>query len=335
MKLGIIARADQTGLGYQTRDYYKHLKPDKTLLVDISKLNGNAQHYNWYPGAQISKGFPSPRLIQSFLRGLDVVLTAETPYSYELYHIARQMGVRTVEVSNYEFFMYPSHPELPHPDVIILPSVWHLDDVRAWAEPKGVEVYQLHHPVDREQFPYRERTTNKHIHLTGKPAKNDRNGTWEYLYTAQRPTITTQDEQFANQIRRKWRHSNVFTNLSTPQEIYDKGDVLVLPRRYGGNSLPLNEALSSGMPVIMPDISPNNHLLPKEWLVKAHYQASFTPRTTVDMYQTDRRALQQKIQELKGWDMETESKKANKIANTISWQALLPEYERVLYGHSK
>lgn len=40
-------------------------------------------------------------------------------------------------------------------------------------------------------------------------------------------------------------------------EQYRDGDVLVLPRRYGGLSLPSLEALAAGLVLVMPDCSPN------------------------------------------------------------------------------
>ena len=47
MRLGIIARRDNTGLGYQTKDYYDHLKPVKTMVIDLSKLNARIQGVNY------------------------------------------------------------------------------------------------------------------------------------------------------------------------------------------------------------------------------------------------------------------------------------------------
>lgn len=38
---------------------------------------------------------------------------------------------------------------------------------------------------------------------------------------------------------------------------------MILPRKYAGLCLPMNEALMSGLPVIMTDIEPNNVILPK------------------------------------------------------------------------
>ena len=47
MRLGIIARSDNTGLGNQTRELVDMLKPDKILLINSSFFNQNRQHPEW------------------------------------------------------------------------------------------------------------------------------------------------------------------------------------------------------------------------------------------------------------------------------------------------
>lgn len=338
MRLGILARADHTGLGYQTRAYYKHLNPAKTMLIDISALNGNEQHYEWYPDAMIVRGFPRPMHLEQFLTGLDVVLTAESPYNYELYAMARQMGVKTAVVYNYEFFDWFKYPEYPVPDLLISPSMWNFGEVNAWVNHRNLHsdvkishVY-LHHPVDREDFPFRLRQTKKFIHIAGKPAAQDRNGTWDYLAADPTGTVITQSDSLAFHIRRRYRQSRVLTNIQEPHHMYQMGDILVFPRRYGGNCLPLNEALSSGMPVIMPDISPNNYLLPKEWLVPASVTEYFEPRTRIPIYSVDHEALVEKLKSLQYCNIRDESYKANAIADSISWTTMKPKYLEALEG---
>ena len=170
MKLGLIAVASKTGLGYQTQSYYKHLNPHKTLIIDISNLNGTQQHHDWYPDATIHKGFLNPYAVKDFLQGLDCVLTAETSYGEDLYRIARQMGVKTAVVINPEFFEWWRYPDFPLPDVFILPSSWFESDIRQFAQRHNVEVIRLHHPVDTNQLTFRLRTGHKTMHNAGKPA---------------------------------------------------------------------------------------------------------------------------------------------------------------------
>ena len=320
MRLGLIARRDNTGLGYQTLSYYEYLKPSKTMVIDLSILNGNPQNIKWYPNAQVILGTPRRNDIIRFLQDIDVVLTAETPYNYELYEIAKSMGVKVANVINWEFFDHILYPDLPLPDLIIMPSAWHLEEAKAFSEEHGIKCVHLHHPVDRNKIIYTNRTMFKPFHIAGKPAVHDRNGTWDFMTAVPDGRVVTQNEDLAKQIRMRYRNSNVFTNIDDQNQMYNIGNVMVLPRKYGGNCLPVNEALAAGCPVIMPDISPNNHLLPKEWLVPAVKISQFTPRTVIDIYEIDSDALAEKLRWFKEEaNMSEESEKANKIANAISW----------------
>jgi glycosyltransferase involved in cell wall biosynthesis len=84
-----------------------------------------------------------------------------------------------------------------------------------------------------------------------------------------------------------------FSDASDQAELYTRVDALILPRRYGGLCLPMNEALLSGLPVIMPDCSPNNDVLPERWLVPGTVKGQFMTRTMIDLFQVlnDARAL--------------------------------------------
>lgn len=326
MNLTLLVRADMTGLGIQTRAYYKHLNPHKTVIIDISDLNGNQQHYDWYENAHLIQGLPNDEQIDYILRDTDVLMTAETPYNQKLYTVARERGIKTICVENPEFFDPFRYADYPLPDLIILPSTWKEQEIREYCEPRGTKVIQLHHPVDRDDFPYRKRTSRQVLHIAGKPATNDRNGTWDFMQAYPNGTVTTQSEDLAWNIRRKYRHSIVHTDIAHPLRLYDMGDILVLPRRYGGNCLPLNEALSTGMPVIMPDISPNNTLLPQDWLVPATITDHFEPRGRVDIYTCDINKLAERIEWVRE-HIEQESERANIIADSISWETLKDKWE--------
>lgn len=330
MRLGIIVRSDMTGLGLQTKAYHKHLKPAKTIVVDISGFNG-MPNCNWYSDPDVYiNGMPTGADLDNILEGIDVLLTAETVYNLDLYQRARSLGVKTICVENPEFYDHILYPEYGLPDMMILPSVWMESEIREHAEPLGVKVVQLHHPVDRDDFPFRQRTQPTFMHVAGRPAVSDRNGTYDFMQACPDGVVTTLDSDLAWQLRRQFRHSTVHTEIDNPKELYDLADVMVLPRRYAGNCLPLNEALSCGMPVIMTDISPNNHLLPSDWLVPAHKIEMIEPRSSIDVYQADPAALADKLEEFRHRDIARESQKANEIAQSISWEVMLPKWQKAI-----
>ncbi|MFM7978890.1 MAG: hypothetical protein ACKPKO_06200, partial [Candidatus Fonsibacter sp.] len=47
----------------------------------------------------------------------------------------------------------------------------------------------------------------------------------------------------------------------------------------------------SGLPVFMTDLSPNNQVLPKEWLVDAQKTGEFRAKSIIDVYSGDPKQL--------------------------------------------
>ena len=85
------------------------------------------------------------------------------------------------------------------------------------------------------------------------------------------------------------------------------------------------------MPVITTDISPNNNWLPKEWLIPASHAGQIQAKRTIDYFEGDPVALAAKMDEM--CDPDTylkESKRAEEIAQTISWDNLRSRYLEVL-----
>lgn len=355
IRVGLVARADNTGLGNQTLEFYKHMKPSKTLVVDIGHLNGNKSYPERYPDATVIRGFPDPYQIDEFLKDLDVVFVAESPYNYYLYESAREHGVKTAVQYNYEFFDYFVNPNYPKPDMLIAPSQWHYQDIENFCVSFDMKHVYLHCPVNRELLKYRKiKRAKTFLHLAGKPAAHDRNGTFDVIEAAQhirsdaqivihfqgeqglahQATYTTQDYRDAiEQSPAKDRITMIVDEAANYADLYSMGDVLLLPRRYGGNCLPMNEALSCGMPVIMPDISPNNEFLPNNWLVEASFKEQFTPRTVIDIFKCDPIKLAAKIDEFAFKNesaMWFDNLEANTLAETIDWRTMVDDYTQAL-----
>ncbi len=355
MRLGLIARADNSGLGMQTWEFFKHMKPAKTMVVDISRLNGNKIYPERYPDCMLVFGIPTAQDVDYFLKDLDVVFVAEAPYNFYLYERAKQLGVKVAVQYNYEFldWLAPEYSHLPTPDMLIAPSRWHYKDVDKFCIERGIKHIYLHCPANRQTLPFREIDQFKvFLHVAGRAAAHDRNGTKTVIEASKhfksnafikihfqgeqglKHQATSTFEDYVDMIPPEagniMLQQNEYDNY---EDVYKDGDVLLMPRRYGGNCLPLNEALSCGMPVIMTDIEPNNILLPPMWLVEADKIDEFTPRTTIDIYGSNPRALAKKIDELatlSAEDTKTHNQIANSIANQISWENMEPIYRDAL-----
>lgn len=291
MRLGMLVRSDRTGLGQgQTLRLSRLLMPDKVMIIDSTTFNGNAQFHEWYKGVPsvVINGFPADKDVASFLKDLDVVLTCETWYSHNFISIARSMGVKTVAIYNYEFMDHHKQPNLPLPDKIVMPSKWHLDEME-----QNYGATYLPTPLFRDEFStiaqhnLHRKGKRRYLFINGRQAVHDRNGLlslydalkyakgdFEIVIRAQGEIPLSDDSRI------------VYDLVDEPIQgnLYKGYDALIMPRRYGGQCLPMTEALVSGLPVVMTDIEPNNKILPQRWLCDAIHTGSFMTRTSIDMY---------------------------------------------------
>jgi len=333
-RLGIIAYANNTGLGNQTRQYYEWLKPAKTMVVDLSDMQRQSgknvtSYFERYPDGLIIEGIPSNLAINSFLEDLDVVLVAETPLNHYLFKRAAELNIRTILVPNYEFNDYLQHPWLPRPDLLLLPSKWHMQETKEL----GIQMQHIPMPVDRSKLPFIHRKKAEHfVHIAGHPTFMDRNGTavvLEAMQYVKSPIQLTMYSQFPIEAYTDDRINLVkeYWELYKPEY-----DVMVMPRRYGGLCLPLNEAMSVGMPVLMTDVPPQNEFLPPEMLIREVGYDIIQTRAEIECWKPSPKALAAKIDELynKPELVDNLSKAVDNLAEARSWKKLAPIYMEII-----
>jgi hypothetical protein len=294
MRVGIIARSDNTGLGNQTKELVDMLNPSSILLIDSTPFNKNKQHPEWYKDYNCirSTGFPSLQQIKLFLNQVDVVISCETFYDQNFVKYAQRRGVKTILQYNYELFGNLAAPNLPLPNILLSPSVWHIDHVKKLFG-KQSTVMHLPPPTNPSIFSgAKEINMSKDhkriLHIAGKKAAKDRNGTdtvlqmLKYSKADYELVIRSQSE-----IETDIKDSRLTIEIGNPdnrEDMYSGFDAMVLPRRYAGLCLPMNEALMSALPVFMTNVSPNNKILPEDWLVESTKIGSFRTKSMVDIY---------------------------------------------------
>lgn len=294
-KLGIIVRSDLgSGLQSQTYNLTRMLKPDRILHINSKPFNGREQHTEMYEGFQgfSTQGFPDARSVRRFLAGLTHVLTAETFYGFEMIKLANQNNIKTFNQYNYEFCDHLRQP-LPNPYLWLAPSHWYTEEMKA----KFENVRYLPPPIFTNDFKDARETnfdrtgSRRFVHIVGKQAEHDRNGTEDLLRA-----LEFCQSEFELVIRSQYplpyeindrRLTFDFGNKTEQNELYKDFDAMIIPRRYGGLCLPMNEALCSGLPVIMTDVSPNNQILPEHWLCQAKVKMQFMTRTMIDCHMSD------------------------------------------------
>jgi len=338
-RIGLIARADNRGLGIQTWEFAQHMQPAKTMVIDCPSERPLPLHFERFPDATIITGYPTARDFIDFVDGLDVVFTCETPYNYELYGIARERGVKTVLQFNFEFLDRERY--IPQPDLYLAPSTWRYNEV-PFSNLKYLPV-----PVATERFnnPNTGTQARNFLHIVGRPAIYDRNGTADLLkaltYVQSEITLTLRCQEpgyiaglIADLHIRTAPNVTLIINSADEPDYwnnYTGHDVLVMPRRFGGLCLPVNEALAAGMPVIMPRIDPNEWL-PERWLVNARHVGEFNAKALIAIHSVEPHDLAHAIDEFASDEQHFRHSQqvAQQLAHQLSWDTQKPEYEKVL-----
>lgn len=266
----MIGRAEDRGLGNLTWELHRNLGPDRTLVMDLGPLaRGFPMHPERYGPCVIVPwdGHPLSELwerhIRGWLEGIDVLYSAETFYDWRIVDWARDAGVATVLHVMPEF--WPGQLDgRPMPDVIWAPTTWRLDQL-----PAATRLVPV--PVALDRFVHWDNPSPvdgplRVLHVAGHKAAADRNGT--QLVTRALPairgpvhlTIAGQDGRLPSTGPRGRGAVTVAVrsrSVANYWELYRDQDVLLLPRRYGGLSLPVQEGLAAGLVPILPDVSPN------------------------------------------------------------------------------
>lgn len=324
MRLGLIVRADQRGLGQQTWEIYRHLQPVVTVCVDISPIDVRGvwpQHFDRFPDAIISpwSGYLNPLTTEAVaaLLSCDVIFTVETTYDPRLFEMAAAKGVKTVIYVNPE--LHRPH-ETDHATEVWAPTRWRLDHL-----PERTKVVPMPVAVDR----FDTETGDGWLFVGGHQARADRDGMMLAIRAARgagiRLTVTSQD---------RLRASPHFELRPSPEnywELYEDMGFLILPRRYGGLSLKAQEALAAGLVVVMPDVVPN-----REWPivpVRASNGQSITlPAGRVQIAHPDMNHLVEVLRELqRNEELVVRQREASRRwAKDHSWDELLPVWSDLL-----
>lgn len=265
MRWGLVARPElNRGLGVQTASIAEHLHPDKILTVILPE-SGKDMSQQWAGDATVffNKGrFYDIESAINWAKGLDVVLSVETFYDTRFPAALPKMWTKSVLYGNPEFHA----PHLFTPDAYWWPTSWLRNKItRGPIVPMGVDPGQAKAAGCYDSGPLRV------IHPIGRPALGDRNGTklvLEALRFITEPVHLTITALHSCDALDAWAlgQYEIGPNVTVDVEIggaddrwgvYEGQHVFLLPRRYGGNCLPAQEAAACGLALLMSDCSPN------------------------------------------------------------------------------
>jgi hypothetical protein len=325
MQVGVVARSEARGLGNQTYEVCRNLDPDRVLLVDPGPDRRFDQHPERYDPwrTTVSRwraGQLDRPVVARWLRGLDVVYSAETPYDLRLPEWAAEVGCSVVVHAN---------PELLNVhDATAAVTWWSATPWRRDFLPPTTRVVPMPCPTPKV-------TTDtdgggvRFLHVAGWPTVKDRNGTDAVVAAAKRMTSGAPvilRGQHRDLAAYRGAAPNLRVEVGTiPNywDLYRGADVLVMPRRFGGLCLPVLEALAAGLPVVMTDCPPNE-VWPGPRVRATSTSTVQTRGGVLPLFDTDPQALAETLDGI-ATDPETLSKLRREAADWVAantWDAL-------------
>ena len=166
-RIGIIAQCDNTGLGVMAVDFFRNLMVQKVLVVP-GHLENHLDRFANRRGVSVivcPTRVPTLGEIDRFLENLDVVVAFETPYDWNIFMRARQLGIKTVLIPMYEWT--PPNDKIPcYPDLFLCPSRLDYDELPEPKQSSSHPSEQGHYPIspanagERNSFSSTERATS-------------------------------------------------------------------------------------------------------------------------------------------------------------------------------
>lgn len=269
-RIGLVVRTDQGGLANQTQQLWQYLRPDAVLLVDLpdGSRRGDSQLAALANRPEVVGVAHSdvihPDLLLDVAGQVDALVTVEC-----LYTGAPGPGARIWQAVNDRCLtVLVANPEL-YADYnaarIVLPTSWHLD--------RFPDATVVPHPAPVEDAAAYRRTRSARarvfLHVEA-PAMLDRNGT--EIVAAALPLVAEPCTLIVRSHRANRRGPLAAEQIGRVRVVWDNSrpvdwtacyhpadtDVLVLPRRYGGLSMVVQEAAALGIPALMTDVAPQD-----------------------------------------------------------------------------
>jgi len=338
--LTLIARCDSGGLGAQTSALFEFLKPETTVVVHSSPPRGIERPERFVNGwggevLHVSEKAVTAAFLRHAVANGGVLLSCETFYT----DVSELAGwCKRVLVANPELF---DSRYAGWSDVVVVPTSWELSRM-----PEGVRV--LPHPqrvASANSIRVRQRPVRTFFHVAA-PAMLDRCGYRTVLQACalmqEECTVLVHGGGREHPSEARWpegRAKVVWSDVDFAEwsDIYPvEADMLVLPRRYGGLSLPTQEAAACGMPNLMPDLAPQNGWPGLRFGIRSGALGGSVPTQmkggTFDVYYPSPKDLAAKMDELvRGeHDIEQMSLNALRWARMLRWDELESEWLEVL-----
>ncbi len=307
--------------------FARRMRPEKILVVHTEHNTRGKADASIFEGlgGEVRSARRAPRRQDAewLVAGVDSVFTTECFYGHEIPHAARARGVTSIIHGNPEM---TGLGEIC--DVMLAPTKWRLD-----ALPMDPRVLPV--PTDFELLPTREPRPIKTLYHVASSAMCDRNGTDLLLQALGFVNHELTLKIRGGEPRRNTYHGNVTVEYlgHHPGMFYEHWpedvDALVLPRRYGGLCLPMQEAATLGLPIITLDLEPQREWFPSASLVPARIEEEVNMRGgRFQIHTCEPRRLGGAINALVQ-DPSFQRERSLAWAKAISWEALQDHYDDI------
>lgn len=312
--IGTVCYAIESGLGYQAKAFIDNGLIDKILVVPHSSY---PEQKHWHEGKRV-------RDFEELLDTCSTIVFFETPFQWPYITRARERKVKTVLMAMYECTRYP----LPYyPDVLVGGSA--IETKHYKIRNCAIPCTHINVPVDMK---WKLRTkAHTFIHNAGHGGLGGRNGTMEVLEAMKRVRsplkliIRSQNGGIKSDDPRI-----TIINGSVPYEtLWEEGDIMIFPEKFGGSFLPMQEAFASGMPVMASDRFPTNIWLPQDLLIPVAGYKTERIGSDFDMAILDTQQIANKMDFWYDKDISKYSLMGKKWAEKNSWEVLKKEYEKI------
>jgi len=329
IRVGMVVRADATGLGNQSQDWVAQLPVARVLITWFPQKEASPQIYDGLEARVCEQGVPNLEEIQWLLEDIDVVLTLETPYNWTLISEAKKKGIKTVINPNYEWLPI----DVPHePDLWLCTNVLNYDTIM------GDNKVYLPQPINRDLFKFKKRKKAKtFLFNNGNGGAHGRSGLMEFVEAI---NFVKSDVKFIinSQVPIEGindKRVQVSIGDQSMDDIWKEGDVFIHLRKFGAMSLPLNEAMSMGLPIIGINRYPENVEIPTNLLVKPDGKYPLQCREeaiNVEACAFSPIKIAEKIDEIANTDISGLSEEMNKLADDWDWNKLRDKFIEAIYN---
>jgi glycosyltransferase involved in cell wall biosynthesis len=269
----VVAHKDDTGFGRQARDIRKVLGIARQIVIPSERLTDHPLA----PDTEVllPRDAPESR-VKEVLRGVQGIVFFERPGWHEhLLRCARELGVLTVCVPNWEWFM-GGDAKWDNCDLFACPNEMALRTVRSYGRNNCV---RLPWCLDIESLPtqFVKGPARTFVHNAGLVDGDDRKGTRDTIDAFRRTgrkdirlIVRLQKEVPLPEIDE--RIDLRVGNVQHYADLYRDVDVAIQPSKMEGIGFMILEAVCAGLPVITTDYPPmNEYVLQPELKVRPRW----------------------------------------------------------------